>query len=454
MRTVVERANERMNEAYRSLPSEYFVGKDASTYLFNNITRVAESAAPLRTPVGEVIRRNTAGSTVSMYFGVPWCEQICSFCNFAYSTSQSAAVHTAYIGRLMRELELFKEHASPDFAVGSVYFGGGTPTILQPELLGSYIRETLDALPLSSKRSVTCEFSTSTIDSDKLAALSANGITRVSTGIQSLDDQVRARANLVGSGADALAAVRLVQDAFDHFNIDLIYGHPYQTDEDWCQTVQAVGELGVPSITLYRLEVKKRTTFKKVYARDEAAFADEMQARRHYFVAREILESFGYIESPLGWWVRKDSLAAAPGWQTHLQNWRKAMPYFGLGQGAFSLIGGAYYVNQTSSPLWQSLVDEGRLPIANVVELTSNDQDLNQLMRLLRVAKSVNLEELFAGGSLENRHADLHRFFSYQMEIGLMRRDGEMHTLTEAGESLIHWMFDDMITALYAHGSN
>jgi oxygen-independent coproporphyrinogen-3 oxidase len=258
----------------------------------------------------------------------------------------------------------------------------------------------------------------------------------------------------VGSGADALAAVRLVQDAFDHFNIDLIYGHPYQTDEDWCQTVQAVGELGVPSITLYRLEVKKRTTFKKVYARDEAAFADEMQARRHYFVAREILESFGYIESPLGWWVRKDSLAAAPGWQTHLQNWRKAMPYFGLGQGAFSLIGGAYYVNQTSSPLWQSLVDEGRLPIANVVELTSNDQDLNQLMRLLRVAKSVNLEELFAGGSLENRHADLHRFFSYQMEIGLMRRDGEMHTLTEAGESLIHWMFDDMITALYAHGSN
>lgn len=449
LKQIIENANLRMKQAYSLLDDNYFNGKDASSYLFNNVVKIAARSVPLDIPLEDVIGRNTHANAISMYFGVPWCEKICSFCNFAYSTSQSEDVHASYIANLKKELEIFHASASPTHRVASVYFGGGTPTLLKPARLQSYVESVLQAVNLAERKSITCEFSTSTVTPEKLKLLQASGITRISTGLQSLDDGTRQRANLVGTGSEALAAVRSVQEVFDNFNIDLIYGHPYQTDEDWFNTVSTVAELKIPSITLYRLEIKDRTTFKKTFSRESAAFADELNARRHYFIAREILEAHGYMESPLGWWIQRNTLNVATNWQTHLQNWRQAMPYFGFGQGAFSIVAGSYYENHSNPSSWKNTINEGKLPVAKAVRLSDIDQDLNQFMRLLRVAKSINLNDLFENSPLAARRSELTGFFISQTTAGLMTRDDTTYHLTEAGESLIHWLFDDMIETLY-----
>ncbi|WP_282045860.1 coproporphyrinogen-III oxidase family protein [Roseibium album] len=449
MKSHLEKATARMERAYANLPSDYFNGKNASTYLFNNITRVAERAPPLSEKIERVIERNSDSGPISLYFGVPWCEKICAFCNFAYSTSQSADVHEQYIKLLHRELALLQRAAVSDHRIGSVYFGGGTPTILQPATLKTYIESTLRKLNLTRHHSVTVEFSTNTITPEKLTIMKEAGVTRISTGIQSLDDKIRERANLVGTSRDAMEAVSHAQNTFDNFNIDLIYGHPYQTDEDWYSTVLSVVKRELPSITLYRMEVKTRTSFKKMYARDEDAFGDEHQARRHYFIARIILEEHNYVETPLGWWIRKETLVNATDWRTHLQNWRRAIPYFGLGQGAFSLATGAYYSNHTSLTAWRQAIEDEQLPVSAAVELSTDDQDLNQLMRLLRVAKSVNLQELFNDGSFPAHRSKIESFFEQQISSGLFSRDHDMYSLTEAGESLVHWIFEDLTKFLY-----
>lgn len=448
MQNTLTSARARMREAYACLPEDYFAGKDASTFRFNNITRLAEAASTHEEPIGPRLYADAEAAPVSLYFGVPWCEKICSFCNFAYSTSQSNDVHKSYIKNLHAEYKLFKRLAGNQLKVASLYFGGGTPTILAAETLSDYLASTIAMVPLATNPSITCEFSTSTIDREKLTVLKEVGVTRISTGVQSLDDTIRTRANLVGSGEDALSSIMMAREYYNNFNIDLIYGHPHQTDEDWYRTVKTIAGLDFPSITLYRLEIKTRTTFKKIYIREEDVFSDELQARLHYFIAREILEEHGYTESPLGWWIKKNTLLGESSWQTHLHSWRRAMPYYGFGQGAFSLASGVYYENHSVLAQWDTAIKQEQLPIGNSRSIAPWAQDLNQLMRLIRVSRRFDLQAVIEGSALVVHSGTLGDFFSEQQKIGLFQQEENLLVLTEAGESLVHWIFDDMIRRL------
>lgn len=437
--SIIDNAKNRLIEGYKNLPKNYFENKNASTYLFNNIVRLANEQNN-NSIVSDFfnIQQN-----ISLYFGVPWCEKICSFCNFAYSTSQSNEKHKKYLLDLKKEYELLKEITN-DPKVSSIYFGGGTPTILDDSLFKEYLYNFINYVNKAEKASITCEFSTSTITSNKLDIMTDSGVTRISTGIQSLNDRIRAQANLVGSAKDAIKSVEIAQKFFNNFNIDLIYGHPYQSHSDWIDTVQQIATLKIPSITLYRLEVKERTSFKKIYLKDEERFIDEYEARIQYFIAKEILESNGYEESPLGWWVLKNSLAKKNDWKNHLSSWKASMPYFGLGQGAFSLIEGAYYENHNISKNWEKNIQDKELPIMNFKVLPVYANELNQLMRLIRTVKIFNLKEITSNSILNKEGLNI--FFDTQVEYGLFLFKNDCYSLTEAGESLIHWIFDDLIS--------
>jgi oxygen-independent coproporphyrinogen III oxidase len=436
----VDLAKERMTAAYADLPDGFFSGKDAASYRFNNIESLLDRIPVTVQPSAQVRDEELGAGGVTVYAGVPWCERICSFCNFAYSTSSSPEKHQHYLDLLRQEVGQF--FGASEVPVRSIYFGGGTPTYLERDLLQRHLTQLQPIVNMAAGSSITCEFSTSTISSDKLSVMADCGVGRISTGLQSLDDDTRKRANLVGEGVEALKALELAARHFRNFNVDLIYGHPYQSHQDWITTVATVAALGIPSITLYRLELKTRTTFKKIYSRDSQDLTDEMRARLHYFMARQILEDEGYAESPLGWWVKKDTLRKNATWLDYLSVWSNATPYLGFGQGAFSVGRSFHWRNESTSREWESKVAGGALPATVVKRMNPVIVVLNQFMRHVRTIKTFDLAAVSADfarlGALEALQTTVDECLAW----GLVRpNESGSHDLTEAGESLVHWIF-------------
>ncbi len=436
--------------SYQRLPLNYFEGKNAGTYLFNNITRLIETfpPSPASDPaaVREVISRQVLSHEMaSLYLGVPWCEQICSFCNFAYSTSKSDEERKAYLDLILAELMLLNQCGLANRPINSVYFGGGTPTVLSDELFDYYLASVLSAVNLMPGASITCEATVSTLTRQKLDLMRRNGITRLSMGIQSLDDNVREQAKLLCSGAEVVEVVGMAREYFDMFNVDLIYGYPYQSHESWFDTVMRVAELNLPSITIYRLEVKERTTNLKLFRQESAAFMDELTARQQYFIARLVFTSWGYVEQPLGWWVRSDRHEGSHTWKQHMAGWARAIPYFGLGQGAFSFCAGAYWENHKVQRLWQDNVARSAFPVASLHTLDSRVPLLNRIIRILRTAQGIDLSAVESELAVFKLYEPFAELLDRHADWGLLERNGPEYTLNDAGRSLIHWMLDEIV---------
>jgi oxygen-independent coproporphyrinogen-3 oxidase len=432
-----------MEHAYRKLPPDYFQHKDGALYQFNNIEYLLSRLPATQVDDDAVRHAEAAGRDVSLYIGVPWCEKICSFCNFAYSTKADPTDHAVYLDDLRQDVSRFL--AVGDTRVRSIYFGGGTPTYLAPHLLKRHLSQITQMPEVAAGSGITCEFSTSTIDSEKLDVMLAAGVTRVSTGFQSLDDDTRSRANLVGTGKEAIQAIDLVLERLPNFNVDVIYGHPYQSDEDWFNTVVALASRNVPSITLYRLELKERTTFRKIYSRQSDTLTEEGRARLHYFVARDVLELAGYEERPLGWWVKKQSLGANPNWLNYLGVWKNSTPYIGFGQGAFTVGTVYYWKNVAKRQAWQEKIRAGRLAASSISALPPQAVPLNQFMRHCRTTKSMLLSAIREDFERLGLMPALDQTIADCLEWGLMEASGEALVLTEAGESLIHWIYRDLV---------
>jgi oxygen-independent coproporphyrinogen III oxidase len=441
---VVGQAQELLRSSFSKLPADYFFNKNAGTYLFNNIMRLIDRFPVATTPPDtEVEGQLRMHEAASLYVGVPWCEQICAFCNFAYSTERTQAQYEAYIEDLSQELGLLRARGLGK--VGVVYFGGGTPTVLPPPLFEGYLRRILGGIDLQKGASVTCEATTNTMTPERLDIMKSVGVTRLSCGIQSLDPEVRQQAKLLGTPKEVLAAVESAASRFDMVNADLIYGYPFQSPESWHQTIEQVARLGLPSLTLYRLEVKERTTNLKLYRDSPDLFQEELAARLQYFIGRMVLSDHGYVERPLGWWIKRDKDTGSASWRQHLTGWRSGAPYVGIGQGAWSLCGGAYYENHSVLAPWHNAIAAGRLPIGNLRRLSPEVAFVNRLLRGIRTTHSIDLDQsrdlLLEFGML----APFETLLARNVERGTLEYGAEGYTLTGAGMALIHWLLDEIV---------
>lgn len=450
---IINDAVELTKKAFTKLPNNYFDKKNASTHLFNNIMRLSEGRKPQPLEDQEYIKtliRNELdyNHTVGLYAGVPWCEKICKFCNFAYSISKDDSIHKTYIDNLLKELEVTKSLGIKDKKVNSFYFGGGTPTILSDELFDYYLNSAISAVPLSEKASITCEGAVSTITEKKLDIMLDNGVTRFSMGIQMLEEKLRKEANLLKTGDEVLDIVRLITHKFDMVNLDLIYGYPNQSLESWYDTVLRVAELGLPSITLYRLEVRDRTANKQIYKRNSELFMDEMHCRIQYFIGKLVLEEFGYMESPLGWWIKKEKATTTLSWEKHMQGWTNINPYIGVGQGAFSLSGAFHYENVKNLTKWEEYISKGDLPISFFKQFSESDRFIFSFIRSLRTAPGVKLSLLMEKMEAYNLTSKFLEVAERNVKNGLFYKEEDEYLLTDSGKALIHWLIDEFVISM------
>ncbi len=275
---------------------------------------------------------------LALYIHIPFCEARCSYCAFNTYVGQRARV-PAYVRALQAEMRLAAE-ALPRVPVSSVYFGGGTPSLLAVDELGALLETCADAFVLIPDVEITLEANPERLSPRDFRAWRALGFNRVSLGMQSAREDELRLFRRTHTLADVRAAVEAARAAgIPSLNLDLIYGVPRQTPAAWRESVQAALALAPDHLSLYSLGVEEKTLLHKQIARGRVPPPDPDLAADMYELAEELLARAGYRHYEISNWAR-DGHAC----RHNVHVWRNR-PYLGLGAGAHGNVAGARYAN-------------------------------------------------------------------------------------------------------------
>ena len=302
--------------------------------------RLSRAADPALMPgAGPEARQahNLAGlqqTGISLYVHVPFCQTKCPYCDFnTYQGIES--LMSPFLDALLTEIATWARALNHP-PVNTVFFGGGTPSYLPDGFLGRIMEAIGRGFPVCPDAEITIEANPGDLMSpDKAGSLLAQGINRISIGVQSLDNDLL---NLLGRRHDAdqaIGAFRTVSEAgFDNVNMDLIYGLPRQSLDQWQDTLSRLAALEPAHISLYCLTVEEGTPLHRWVEKGEVPLPDPDLAADMYQYAREHLQDKGYHHYEISNWSRP-GLAS----RHNLAYWRN-VPYLGVGPGAHSCLGG------------------------------------------------------------------------------------------------------------------
>ena len=283
-----------------------------------------------------------SGEAHALYLHIPFCRHRCSYCDFNTYTTVGE-LQAPYVAALIEEIRRVGAAAPARPAVPTVFFGGGTPSLLAPEEVAAILDAAREAFDLSPEAEITLEANPETVDVDRLAGFRAAGVNRISYGVQSADAGELALLGREHDFATAVAAVKAAREAgFDNLNLDLIYGLPGQSVGDWQRTLDAVLATAatmpvVTHISLYCLTIEPGTPMQRWLHNGTIMAPDPDTAADQYEAACRAMAGAGFDHYEISNWAR-------PGRECrhNLVYWRNE-PYLGLGAGAHGLAGGYRY---------------------------------------------------------------------------------------------------------------
>lgn len=287
---------------------------------------------------------------LSLYLHIPFCRWRCAYCDFNTYAGLEALI-APYVAALEREIRLVGE-AGDRPAAHTVFFGGGTPSLLTVAQLARLLTALREAFQLAPEAEITLEANPGTVSREGLAGLRALGVNRLSLGVQSSHPhelRLLERQHLFGDVAQAVTWARAA--GFDSLNLDLIFALPHQTLAEWQATVQRVLALGPEHISAYALSLEHGTPMRAWVHRGLLPMPDEDLAADMYTWADETLAANGFLQYEISNWARHagptaPAAEALPAYacRHNVQYWRSG-PYLGLGAGAHGCAAGQRYAN-------------------------------------------------------------------------------------------------------------
>jgi oxygen-independent coproporphyrinogen-3 oxidase len=296
----------------------------------------------------------------SLYLHVPFCKHRCAYCDFNTYAGQDDSI-PAYVDALIREINYVgsclptpeSQLPIPDSlpAAHTIFFGGGTPSLLSGPQFAAVMDALRAAFPLTADAEVSIEANPGTISPEKLDAIRAAGINRISFGVQSANTEELRMLERIHDFFTVIEAVHTARQAgFDNLNLDLIYGLPEQTLQSWQTTVQRVVDLHPEHISAYALTLEHGTPFGRWSARGLLPLPDPDLAAEMYEWADEYLEANGYVQYEISNWAVDRGLRTVDreipshACRHNLQYWR-LLPYLAFGAGAHGYAAGYRYSN-------------------------------------------------------------------------------------------------------------
>jgi oxygen-independent coproporphyrinogen-3 oxidase len=348
-----------------------------------------------------------------LYIHIPFCVKKCLYCDFYSIESPSTEVINQYLSALIKEIESQKERLSE---IRTVYIGGGTPSILKPEQL-SFLMDKVNLYLVPSRIiEFTVETNPGTVDRQKLRVLKEHGVTRISLGVQSFKEKELRLLGRSHSLRDIFQAIEEIKALNLDLSIDLIYGLPFQSLNDWLQNLSRAIEIDPGHVSAYELTVEEGTPFCLEISSGRIQKPSDEDIVRMYEYAVHYLEEKGYIHYEV-------SNFARPGRECHHNiNYWKRGEYIGLGAGAHSFFEGIRRENFNDLTAYINSVNLGRLPYKKVSKLSLEDEFMELVMLGLRMKEGISIDEIPCQAFKE-------RFISNAVPLikeGLLERAGDI----------------------------
>jgi oxygen-independent coproporphyrinogen-3 oxidase len=321
-----------------------------------------------------------------IYVHVPFCRTRCGYCDFNTYTAAElgpGASRDSYPGLAVAEVRLARRVlGAASLPVTSVFFGGGTPTLLPPDALAGILRAIDGEFGLAGGAEVTVEANPETVDERVLAGLRAGGMTRISLGMQSAVPHVLAVLDRVHEPGRPARCVRWAHEAgFSHVSLDLIYGTPGESDADWRESLGAALAAGPDHISAYALIVEEGTALAARIGRGQVAAPDDDAMADRYLIADEVLGAHGLTWYEISNWAACDAARC----RHNLLYWTGG-DWWGIGPGAHSHVGGTRWWNVRHPAAYAARLAAGDSPAQAREVLTAAEQRTERIMLATRLA--------------------------------------------------------------------
>lgn len=310
----------------------------------------------------------------SVYFHIPFCRKACHYCDFHFSTVRSS--QSEMVACLLMEWNRVCGFLHGE-RVNSIYFGGGTPSLLSPGEIKGLIDEVYKRIPVRDEAEITLEVNPDDVSPDYLVNIRAAGVNRLSLGIQSLNDEILRSMNRAHDSRMALNSILWAREAgFNNLSVDLMFGVPRLSDVEWVNELQYMAEIGIPHISAYGLTLEPGTAWHRQVEKKKLIVPGDDVGRNHYQILMDFAQKFGYRHYEVS------NLARAGMESKHNSAYWMGENYIGVGPSAHSYIDGIRWFNVSNNTRYIREIRAGELPQTREVLTPANRHNEYVLTRL------------------------------------------------------------------------
>jgi len=367
-----------------------------------------------------------------VYVHIPFCKQACSYCDFHFSTSLKLTEEM--ITAICREAALQHTFWDTSTSVTSIYFGGGTPSIISPISLDRIMQTLYKIYSISEDAEITLEANPDDMTAEKLSQWRQIGINRLSIGVQSFYEKELEWMNRTHTAEQAKACIINAQnEGFNNLTIDLIFGTPYTDDTAWTKQLETLIEIQIPHLAIYALTIEERTALAHWVAKGKHPVATDTRYRNQFLLTHELLTEKGYDHYEL-------SNYAIPGFYArhNSEYWSDAM-YLGLGPSAHSYNGISRMANVANNAQYLSKIRQGVSAYVFEEKLTLQERYHDYLLTHLRHKKGVSTSFIRSAFQIDWENAYTQKLKGW-LQKGYMKHIGDVYILTPQG-----WLISDSI---------
>ncbi len=364
----------------------------------------------------------------SIYIHIPFCESRCIYCDFTSFVNQKSK-QEAYVDALLKEMEIYGRELK-DQRLKTVFIGGGTPSILEPELIVRIMEGLRREFRMDAVEEITIEANPGTITREKAEAYREAGIDRVSLGAQSFNNEILRKIGRIHNSEDIYGSIDILRQAgFKNINLDLMFNLPYQTEEDAMDSLRRAVELDIDHISNYSLIVEESTELYRQYLKGEFQLLDDYEDRKIYHKSCDYLKEKGYDHYEISNFAKKGYRS-----RHNLVYWN-IEAYIGLGVASHSNIAGERYSNSLDLDSYIESLKEGRLPRENIEPISREEEISEYCIMGFRKIEGIDTRDF-----KERFKEDFHKLYRQEIEknkkLGLIDEyDGRIF-LTKRGLDL------------------
>jgi len=369
-----------------------------------------------------------------IYLHIPFCKQACNYCDFHFSTTMKMKVD--FVKAIIQEIELRKDVFANKF-ISSIYFGGGTPSLLSKDELNMIFEKLYRSFKINADVEITLESNPDDLNFNKILQLKDTPINRLSIGVQSFRDEDLKYMNRAHTATEALNSIKVAQDiGFQNITIDLIYGTPGMSNEDWKYNLRKSFTLNLPHISSYALTVEEKTPLYYQILKKNISPVDEQQSADQFKILMDEMLINGYEQYEISNFCKGNFYGK------HNSSYWKKDYYLGLGPSAHSYFGNSRLWNISNNIKYIKALFQSQLPL---VKESLNPQEMynEYVMTSLRTKWGCNLIEIEKDYSISFSHYFKAQIKSYEVNGYVFENKG-IYTLSEKGKLIADRITSDL----------